>query len=68
MSSVVIYIKEIQCSLIPLTSHTGLEIEEANFTITAVPSGHVIEAVTTSCLRVAFVRVPRGSGRIAAAR
>lgn len=44
-----------------------MKVEEANFTITAVPSGHMTEALTVSCLRVAFVYTPGGSSGIAAA-
>lgn len=53
---------------IPLTSYTWLQVEEANFTITAIPSGSMTEAQTISCLRVAFIHTPRGSGGVAAAR
>lgn len=53
---------------IPLTSYTWLEVEEANFTVTTIPSGHMTEAQAISCLRVALIYMPRGSSRIAAAR
>lgn len=54
-------------SSLPLTSKAGLEVEEADLTVAAVPSGHVTEAVAASCLRVALVHLPRRSSRTATA-
>ncbi len=53
---------------VPLTSYTWLEVEEATFAVTTIPSCHMTEALTASCLRVAFVYMAEGSSRIAGAR
>lgn len=51
----------------PLTSYTWLEVKESDFTVTAIPSSHVTEALTASCVGVAFIHMPRCSVRIAVA-
>lgn len=52
----------------PLAAHAGLQVEEADFAVAAVPARHVAEAVAVSCLRVALARQAGGAGRVARAR
>lgn len=53
---------------LPFTSNARLKVEEADFTVTAIPPGHMTETSTISSHRVAFINRPRGTCCIAATR